>query len=138
MCYRNGGGAFLVPYLIFMSVVGIPLFFMESCIAQFTSCGPTTCWEFAPLVQGQLALVSTDSVSLTKIICDRNFGNEFGFTHSKYYLHYLARSPLSQIFDNETSPQNSVYTKVQVGKDQEKAQSEKDSHSKNRGGKKPN
>ena len=31
-----------------------------------------------------------------------------------------------------------VYEKVQVGKDQEKAQSEKDSHSKNRGGKKPN
>ena len=30
------------------------------------------------------------------------------------------------------------YKKVQVGKDQEKAQSEKDSHSKNRGGKKPN
>ena len=28
--------------------------------------------------------------------------------------------------------------KAQVGKDQEKAQSEKDSHSKNRGGKKPN
>ena len=34
---------------------------------------------------------------------------------------------------------NRVFTqKVQVGKDQEKAQSEKDSHSKNRGGKKPN
>ena len=31
-----------------------------------------------------------------------------------------------------------LYRKVQVGKDQEKAQSEKDSHSKNRGGKKPN
>ena len=30
------------------------------------------------------------------------------------------------------------YQQVQVGKDQEKAQSEKDSHSKNRGGKKPN
>ena len=29
------------------------------------------------------------------------------------------------------------YKKVQVGKDQEKAQSEKDSHSKNRGGKEP-
>ena len=28
--------------------------------------------------------------------------------------------------------------KIQVGKDQGKAQSEKDSHSKNRGGKKPN
>ena len=33
---------------------------------------------------------------------------------------------------------NKPYGKVQVGKDQEKAQSEKDSHSKNRGGKKPN
>ena len=30
-----------------------------------------------------------------------------------------------------------TFKKVQVGKDQEKAQSEKDSHSKNRGGKKP-
>ena len=30
------------------------------------------------------------------------------------------------------------FKKVQVGKDQEKTQSEKDSHSKNRGGKKPN
>ena len=33
---------------------------------------------------------------------------------------------------------NGIYKKVQVGKDQEKAQSEKDSHSKNRGGKKTN
>ena len=31
--------------------------------------------------------------------------------------------------------QYTKYEKVQVGKDQEKAQSEKDSHSKNRGGK---
>ena len=51
----------------------------------------------------------------------------------------------AQSFCQET-PQNDgakrdrgVYKKkVQVGKDQEKAQSEKDSHSKNRGGKKPN
>ena len=31
-----------------------------------------------------------------------------------------------------------ISKKIQVGKDQEKAQSEKDSHSKNQGGKKPN
>ena len=31
-----------------------------------------------------------------------------------------------------------LYKKVQAGKDQEKAQSEKDSHSKNQSGKKPN
>ena len=33
---------------------------------------------------------------------------------------------------------NLLYGKVHVGKDQEKVQSEKDSHSKNQGGKKPN
>ena len=35
-------------------------------------------------------------------------------------------------------PNVSRVKKVQVGKDQEKTQSENDSHSKNRGGKKPN
>ena len=53
-----------------------------------------------------VSLVFTDNFSLTKIICHRNFRNEFAFTHSKDYLYYLARSPLSQIFDNETSPQS--------------------------------
>ena len=47
-----------------------------------------------------------DNVSLTKIICHRNFDNEFAFKQSKDYLYYLARSSLSQIFDNETLPQN--------------------------------
>ena len=39
---------------------------------------------------------------------------------------------------NGTISTTNTIKKVQVGKDQEKAQSEKDSHSKNRGGKKPN
>ena len=42
-----------------------------------------------------------------------------------------------QFTRKETAAQNG-HEKVQVGKDQEKAQSEKDSHSKNRDGKKPN
>ena len=40
------------------------------------------------------------------------------------------------VFDNYTGGMHFLYKEVQVGKDQEKAQSEKDSHSKNRGGKK--
>ncbi|WAR24980.1 SC6A5-like protein [Mya arenaria] len=52
LCYRNGGGAFLVPYLIFMSIVGIPLFFLETSLAQYSSCGPTTCWGFSPIFSG--------------------------------------------------------------------------------------
>ena len=48
-----------------------------------------------------ISLNLMDNFSLTNIICHRNFRNEFAFTHTKDYLYYLARSPLSQIFDNE-------------------------------------
>ena len=44
----------------------------------------------------------------------------------------------SMVESNISSKEKKSIKKVQVGKDQEKAQSEKDSHSKNRGGKKPN
>ena len=52
-----------------------------------------------------------------------------------FYLVYLKGGALISAFLAYLS---SDTEKVQVGKDQEKAQSEKDSHSKNRGGKKPN
>ena len=41
-------------------------------------------------------------------------------------------------FKTDRTKNSNYNEKVQEGKDQEKAQSEKDSHSKNRGGKKPN
>ncbi|OWF44595.1 sodium-dependent proline transporter-like [Mizuhopecten yessoensis] len=52
LCYKNGGGAFLIPYVIMLLVVGIPLFYLETCIGQFSSRGPLSCWGFAPLFQG--------------------------------------------------------------------------------------
>ena len=45
---------------------------------------------------------------------------------------------ISDKFSSQCLHSICTHKKVQVGKDQEKAQSEKDSHSKNRGGKKPN
>ena len=45
---------------------------------------------------------------------------------------------MSKISFEEIYARNQTNKKVQVGKDKEKAQSEKDSHSKNRGEKKPN
>ncbi|OWF44590.1 sodium- and chloride-dependent glycine transporter 1-like [Mizuhopecten yessoensis] len=52
LCYRNGGGAFLIPFIIMMIIIGVPLFFMEACLGQFCSSGPMTCWKFAPLFKG--------------------------------------------------------------------------------------
>merc|ERR1712176_302612 len=53
LCYRNGGGAFLIPYFIFLVIAGIPIFFLEVGIGQFTSEGGITAWErLAPITSG--------------------------------------------------------------------------------------
>ncbi|KAM8741501.1 sodium- and chloride-dependent GABA transporter 2-like [Acanthopagrus schlegelii] len=53
LCYRNGGGVFFIPYLLFMVTCGIPLFFLETALGQYTNQGGITCWrKICPLFQG--------------------------------------------------------------------------------------
>uniref|UniRef100_A0A3B4A5Q3 Transporter n=1 Tax=Periophthalmus magnuspinnatus TaxID=409849 RepID=A0A3B4A5Q3_9GOBI len=53
LCYKNGGGVFLIPYVVFLFTCGIPIFFMETTLGQFTSQGGITCWrKLCPLFQG--------------------------------------------------------------------------------------
>uniref|UniRef100_A0AAQ5XE70 Transporter n=1 Tax=Amphiprion ocellaris TaxID=80972 RepID=A0AAQ5XE70_AMPOC len=52
MAYKNGGGAFLIPYLLMLVLCGIPLFFLESAIGQFCSQGPINMWRAVPVLQG--------------------------------------------------------------------------------------
>ncbi|XP_033106887.1 sodium- and chloride-dependent glycine transporter 1-like isoform X2 [Anneissia japonica] len=52
LCYRNGGGAFLIPYFLMMLAVGMPLFFMELAFGQYAREGPITIWKAAPLFKG--------------------------------------------------------------------------------------
>ncbi|ELT90268.1 hypothetical protein CAPTEDRAFT_225103 [Capitella teleta] len=52
LCYKNGGAVFFIPYVIMLVFVGIPIFFMELSLGQFTSSGPLTCWECVPIFKG--------------------------------------------------------------------------------------
>ncbi|KAL5005592.1 hypothetical protein ScPMuIL_016750 [Solemya velum] len=52
LCYRNGGGAFLVPYFICLLVTGIPVFYMEVAFGQFASLGPLKIWSVNPCFKG--------------------------------------------------------------------------------------
>lgn len=53
LCYKNGGGAFFIPYLIFLFSCGIPVFFLEVALGQYTSQGGITCWrKISPLFEG--------------------------------------------------------------------------------------
>lgn len=60
LTYRNGGGAFLIPFAIMMGIIGIPLFYMEASLGQFTSRGPMTCWDFAPVFKGTTPSFTTN------------------------------------------------------------------------------
>jgi len=52
-CYKNGGGAFLIPYCIMLVVGGLPLFYMELALGQFYRKGAITSWgRIVPLLKG--------------------------------------------------------------------------------------
>uniref|UniRef100_A0A8C7U182 Transporter n=1 Tax=Oncorhynchus mykiss TaxID=8022 RepID=A0A8C7U182_ONCMY len=52
LCYKNGGGVFLIPYLIIGVVGGIPIFFLEIALGQFMKAGSINVWNIAPLFKG--------------------------------------------------------------------------------------
>ncbi|GFO44261.1 hypothetical protein PoB_007076600, partial [Plakobranchus ocellatus] len=53
LCYKNGGGAFLIPYTLMLLLGGIPLFYMELALGQFNKTGAITCWgAICPLFKG--------------------------------------------------------------------------------------
>lgn len=53
LCYKNGGGAFLIPYVLSVLLGGMPLFYLELLLGQYYRQGAITCWrKICPLLAG--------------------------------------------------------------------------------------
>merc|ERR1719259_1017056 len=52
LCYKNGGGAFLIPYLFFVLCAGMPLYFLELALGQYMGAGSLTTWKISPISKG--------------------------------------------------------------------------------------
>jgi solute carrier family 6 amino acid transporter-like protein 5/7/9/14 len=50
--YENGGGAFLIPYIIVLFLVGKPCYYLEMIIGQFTSRSSVKMWAVVPALRG--------------------------------------------------------------------------------------
>ncbi|XP_056462129.1 sodium- and chloride-dependent neutral and basic amino acid transporter B(0+) [Gadus chalcogrammus] len=103
LAYKNGGGAFLIPYFIMLICLGVPLYFLETALGQFCSQGPINTWSAVPLLQG---------VGMAGLIGNVMVSIYYGVILS-YTLYYLFASfqyplPWTNVLDgvNCTSPQH--------------------------------
>uniref|UniRef100_A0A3B4BF66 Transporter n=1 Tax=Periophthalmus magnuspinnatus TaxID=409849 RepID=A0A3B4BF66_9GOBI len=87
LAYKNGGGAFLIPYFLMLFLAGLPLFFMESALGQFCSQGPINVWRAVPLLQG----VGVAMVLITLIV---SFYYNVIIAYSLFYMFASFQSPL--------------------------------------------
>lgn len=49
----NGGGAFLIPYIIVLFLVGKPIYYLEMILGQFSSRGTVKSYDCAPVMKGK-------------------------------------------------------------------------------------
>ncbi|XP_033647347.1 sodium- and chloride-dependent GABA transporter 1-like [Asterias rubens] len=107
LCYKNGGGAFLLPYTIALLVAGVPVFFFEVSIGQFLSLGGLSIWKICPLFKGVgyaglvmsfwlnvwyvmpmawalLYLVNSFTSKLPWEGCDNDYNTEFCYANYSY------------------------------------------------------
>lgn len=86
LCYENGGAIFFIPYLVFLFFAGIPLFFLEVSVGQYTSEGGITAWTLlAPITTG----IGWGSIVLTTVI------NTYYIVVLGWSLYYLCASMTS-------------------------------------------
>lgn len=88
MCYQNGGGAFLIPFLICLFIIGMPCMYLELAAGQFFHCGNITIWgKMVPYMKG----IGYSCVIINILML--SYYNTLQ-SYALYYLFYSFQSPV--------------------------------------------
>ncbi|XP_018302734.1 sodium- and chloride-dependent GABA transporter ine [Mycetomoellerius zeteki] len=99
LCYKSGGGVFLVPYFLILVVCGVPLLYMELSIGQFTRRGPIgALGQVCPLLKG--AGLSSVVISFLMWNSPRCWLPSYGSIDNRTRPN-LTRTPSEDFFDNK-------------------------------------
>ncbi|KAM6984870.1 sodium- and chloride-dependent GABA transporter 1-like [Aplochiton taeniatus] len=96
LCFKNGGGAFFIPYITMMCLCALPLVFMEFVLGQYTRLGPVQAfYKICPLMKG----VGIATLILSFVVSTYN---NTVMTWGLYYLFNSFSTPLPWQLCNAT------------------------------------
>lgn len=53
IAFQNGGGAFVIPYLIVLLIIGRPVYYLEIILGQFSGRGCIKAFNMTPIMKGE-------------------------------------------------------------------------------------
>ncbi|XP_053359832.1 sodium- and chloride-dependent creatine transporter 1-like isoform X2 [Clarias gariepinus] len=102
LCYKNGGGVFFIPYILFIFLGGIPVFFLEIALGQFMKAGSITVWNIAPLFKATLPWSTCTNYWNTEN-CIETFRHD-ACKNSTLSTNYTFMNKTCEELENATSP----------------------------------
>ncbi|KAL3079076.1 hypothetical protein niasHS_014858 [Heterodera schachtii] len=100
LCFKNGGGAFLLPYTMMVLLAGIPLFYMELALGQFHRKGAITTWgRICPLFKG-----IGYCVIMTAFYTDFFYNVIIAYALHYFYASFSTQLPWSSCSGKHNSP----------------------------------
>lgn len=109
VAYKNGGAAFVVPYITVNLLIGRPIYYLELLLGQFTSCGPLGAFRVSPMFQGN-AFGMMWGAFVTTIYY------QMIITYCVLYLYHSFKSPLpwTRCFEWWNVPLEGCYVRSQT------------------------
>ena len=104
LAYTNGGGSFLIPYLIMLLFAGLPMIFMEMCLGQYFRQGPMRVYSMmAPAFKG---------LGLAMLVCCLFIAVYYNVMMAwvLFYIYYVFRSDMPWLNCTHMSSANCGYT----------------------------